>query len=527
MALRDVELVEDEPEHPAGHAEPAARSWLRRHPAVVAAVVGALLVAVGAGAALELRARQRDAARAEALRDVPGVLEPVDPAFPVRARVALVEGRLPPEHQALLSGVRAGGTTVTGLWSGSEEAVVVGVDDGSVVWRTVVAPPDGASTGGTAQVWCDAARPLDPAAGARPAPTPGTVGCVATWSLDAAPGADGVVPTLVTAVEVDPGDGRVVHRVDLPRDTSGTRVDDGWVSVGLEAGPDGPRTGDLVVRLLADDGTPRWTTRLPPPQDVSYPWSSATARGDRVLVLHPGGATLLDRRDGTVVRRHDVPDLNGGGLRPDGSLIVHAQPPASDVDAPDQRVDLFLPDGTAVDPDGDALVPVVVDDGSLGDVLLTTGAGDDARTRLRGADGRARWDVAGAVRSALAVEGSVVALRGDELVRLDGDDGRVLWRAALPAGGGDRQLLTDGAVLLVTGARRVDAWTFDGAPAWSGHVRVEDGSLAVVPGAPAPSPSGARPSGGLPEVWWSATPDGRLTVQTFAGRGSEEVLVLG
>ncbi|QCB92395.1 PQQ-binding-like beta-propeller repeat protein [Cellulomonas shaoxiangyii] len=521
MTLHDVELVEDdEPAAPAARdEEPAARAWLRRHPGVVVALAVVLVGAVGTGVLLEHRTRQRDADRVAALQEVPGVLRPVDPALPVAQHLTWSATDGPSvENQALLAGVQVGDVTVVGDWDSGPDAVVAGVGaQGEQLWRTTVPPPDRVDRQQGSYASCT--EPLQdspPRDRERPRElTADVVACVVQWSrpVDAATAPDGRVPTVVALLELDPSDGRVVHRADQPDDASVTRVPGGWVT--SLHGDD-----DVVVRLLAGDGTPRWSTTLPLPGAEEYPWSHATVRDDRVLVMMEGGSALLALPDGAVLARYPGGGGGGGMILPGGSVLLH-----DSTGGVRPAAHLHRPDGTATDLDGESLGWVAVDDGSLGDVLLTSGEGEDARTTLRDVDGAVRWRVDGELRSALVVDGSVLAAVGDELVRLDGSDGHARWRVALSHE--DVQLMTDGAVVLATSPTRIDAWTYDGAPTWSGQVRREDGGVTVRAGTPAPSPSSGRPRGGGGGTWWVALRDGRLALQVLSGDGDEEVLVLG
>ncbi len=536
MALRDVELVEDEPERAVvADDEPPARSWLRRHPAVVAAIVVVLALAAGTAVVLDLRARAHEAARAEALRTVPGVLREVDPDLPVAVSSSRswASGEAPPPAlQAELYAAVAGDVAVVGSTGGpggeATVAVVVGVDvrTGEERWRTPVEPPPGDDLEGTASVWC-AGPDDDPAIGLPLPAAAGTpVGCTVQWYRAAAPG-DQYLRHVVAALELDPVDGRLLHRLDLADRSTVARTADGWVVASTH--DDAP-----TVERLAGDGTPRWRAALAP-SSTDSPWSDLTVRDGRVLLTQERDASLLDLEDGTVLAEHRDVATTAAALLPGGAVVLGGTPGGSR-----RGGVLHPPDGPAVPLGAESVVPVTVDDGSLGAVLLTSsgvagrgavdrdGEDDDPRTTLRGVDGRVLWRATGVGAStALVVDDTVVLLSPTHLAVVDGHDGDVRWRVALPRRYLDAQLLTDGAVLLVGAGRALDAWTFDGTPAWSAHVRAHGDEVELRGGEPAPTPTPGVGGASEEYVWWMRTLRGRLAVSVSSpATEREHVLVV-
>ncbi|WP_309134006.1 PQQ-binding-like beta-propeller repeat protein [Cellulomonas sp.] len=530
MALRDVELVEDEPERPDGPDEGGpARPWLRRHPRAVGALAVGLVLAVAVAGGLEVRARQQDAARVEALQGVPGVLRPLDPALPVDVSVSRSyedATALPVAVHALLAGVAAGDVVVAGMWDPDGVDVVgVGAEDGRERWRTPIAPPPDLPAPESRWVWCTAygRLPWQPAP-AVPAGR-GPVACTAEWLPPSAPAADGsmTAQSRTSLLEVDPVDGRVLHRVELPPGRSVARAPDGWVTATAE-------DGTVVVESLAGDGTSRWRTVLDVPGGDPVlgagEFFGVLVDEERVLVQAEGGAWVLAAQDGAAVGT--VADAGAGMARllPGGRLLLEDATPSG---AP--RGVLHLPDGTSHDLDGEELVQPALDDGSLGDVLLTTDRGDglgvEGRVTLRGPDGEALWSAQGRpADGALVVDGTVVVLDGTHLRRLDGQDGDERWSAPLPRRVGAGQLLTDGRVLLLGTNTGVDAWTYDGAHAWSAALQRDGDEVRLRAGEAVPSPTG--PSGDVADmVTWTATARGRLVLMVSSTTSSrEDVLVL-
>ncbi|QHT57270.1 PQQ-binding-like beta-propeller repeat protein [Cellulomonas sp. H30R-01] len=192
----------------------------------------------------------------------------------------------------------------------------------------------------------------------------------------------------------------------------------------------------------------------------------------------------------------------------------------------------------------------IVDDGTLGDALLTGTAASTVVTRTRGGetvpgdepdgsvarlrepDGSVRWEVPGLdVRTAMAVDGLVVARTEDEVVAVDARTGHVRWRVAVPSEGGSvYQLLTDGRVILASRGTQLDALSFQGDRLWSVHVEPTGERHVVVLGpaptpGPTPDPAATEALGG-DEVTWNASPDGRLVlgVMDLHGDGQDYVV---
>ncbi|WP_196250777.1 PQQ-binding-like beta-propeller repeat protein [Cellulomonas sp. JZ18] len=511
MALRDVELVEEVPPEPGPTGRDDVRPPWRRHPRRTAAVAAVLVVAVAAAVGLELRTRADDAARVSALRAVPGVLGPVDPALPVARRLTADDAAGQVLAMALLHGVRAGGVTVTGGQDGSR-GVVVGVDlgTGAEVWRTALPARGHEGDVELAHVWCTASQEDVTASrqGRRHPVEDGLVGCVSTWRprVDDAAVLDGTtdVPTLFA---VDPVDGRARQVAELPAGASTTRVDDGWVVVSAADGP-------VVVEHRGDDGASRWRTVLEGARSAPPPWSGPVVGRGAVLVTTPDdGAWLLGLSDGSVARR--LPDARGtGGLVLPGGDVVVAE--RGQGEGPGV---LHRADGTSDDLDGEVLVPVEVDDGSLGDVLLTSRG--SLSVTLRRPDGAVVWRADAPLTQAMVVDGTVVGVTAGEVVRLDGDDGATRWRARRPLVDPYPYLLTDGAVVMLATTGGVDAWTFDGEPAWAGRPDRTSAEPRLRAVAPDPSPPPVGEEAPL-DVFWAVTPDGRLLAQV-----AEQLLVLG
>lgn len=541
--MRHVDLVEtDDPSTPAQDEDPSFLDRVRRRPRWL--VAGATVVAglVAYQLVSDHRLRVQDDARAAALADVPLVLDPVDPAFPVflRGSYSWRDGDVPPEVSAYLGmGVPVADVLVTGTSGsgGATEARLVALDPANAepVWETTFAPPvEGALDGGS---WCWS--PEDEAAT--------SLRCVVHWQLppSADAPADGLWTDVTAIVEVAGADGRVLRRTDLP---AGAMLGTGpWGTVV------GTRDGARLTLAASEwDGTTRWTRTLDLPEVGPDTYVSIMAVEDRVLAtVGPDDAGwLLSADDGATLTT-----LEGHGglwgqttLRPDGSVVVTDPERATDEPTGDVPVMLVRPDGTEVPFDGDHLEWVGLDDGTLEDALLTGTAASPSSTRTRGGeplpadpaaddgsvarlrepDGSVRWEVPGLdVLAAIAVDGLVVARTPDELAAVDARTGRVRWRVPMPGDGVSvHQLLTDGRVILAARGAQLDAISYRGERLWSVHVQDAGEEHVVRPGpAPTPAPTGADVAFG-DEVTWMASLSGRLALGVSDQDGERQEYVV-
>lgn len=548
VTMRDVDLVEtdDTPaEAPAGEREPSFLDRVRRHPRWLAAGAAVVVALVAFQVVSDRRVQAQDDARAAALADVPFVLDPVDPSFPVflHGTYSWDDEGIPPAVSAYLGmGVPVAGVVVTGTQgSGTGDSTVVGLDPatGEPVWETAIAAPADGTLGRGA--WCS--LPDDPDGT--------TTRCTAYWQAAVPPRQpDGELgwtyrslSDLTSFVEVDATDGTVLRRTDVP---VGATV--GVAAWGLVVGTVDGTT--LTLEAADWDDEQRWTRVLDLPQPDELSYLSIAAVEDRVLVTTgaSGFGWVLDAHDGSeaTTLRGDPESRSGGStLLPSGAVVTDDPVFTSDEMSGDSPAMLVLRDGTEVPLDGDHLAWVGLDDGTLGDALLTgtTGstryvrerdggtaptpaAADGSVARLREPDGSVRWEVPGLdVSTAIAVDGVLVARTDDEVVAVDARSGQVRWRTATPDGdaGYLHQLLTDGRVILVPRGTQLDALSFRGERLWSVHVARAGEGHVVRPGpAPTPAPTGVATATG-DQISWIGSPSGRLAlgISDFSGSVDE------
>ncbi|MDC7122672.1 PQQ-like beta-propeller repeat protein [Cellulomonas fimi] len=539
--MRDVELVEtDGAPAPASDVEhtPSFLDRVRRRPRWLAAGAAVVVALVGYQLVSDQRVRAQDDARAAALADVPFVLDPVDPAFPVflEGSWSWEEGAPPVVAAFLGRGVSVSGLLVSGgEGAGTGEARLAGVDPSTaeVVWETTLPTPQPGAVHSDA--WCSEPESADAT----------SVRCVLRWQVppaaDATP--DALWTDLAVVVEVDGADGSVLRRTDVPAGAS------------LGTGPWGMVVGTLDgTRVTLDatgwDGTPRWTRTLDLVEVGEETYLSVLVVDDRVLVADAPeyAGWVLSADDGRTLLTLEGTRGGWGGatLLPGGAVLV-ADSGRPQVGPGGQRAEmLVLTDGTEVSLDGDHREWVGVDDGTLGDALLTGTAASPTVTRTRGGetlpsdepdgsvarlrepDGSVRWEVPGLdVQTAIAVDGLVVARTSDEVVAVDARTGRVRWRLAVPSDDSSMyQLLTDGRVILAARGAQLDAISFRGEPVWSAHVQPQGDGRVVVPG-PAPTPGPTETAApAVDQVMWNASTSGRLVlgVMTDDGEGQEYVV---
>ncbi|NKY39908.1 PQQ-binding-like beta-propeller repeat protein [Cellulomonas septica] len=541
MTMHDVELVEpDDAPTAASASEPSLLDRVRRRPRWLAAGAAVVVGLVSFQVVSDRRVRAADDARAAALADVPYVLDPVDPAFPVlvQGSYSWEDGGVPPVVSAFVGGgAPVADVLVTGTSgsSRSREAHLVAIDPATaeVVWDTAFAAPvEGATDAGG---WCWAPEVPDAA----------TARCVVRWQLPTADDS-GLWQDLAAVVEVDASDGDVVRRTDLP--VGATLGTGAW---GMVVGTlDGSR---LTLDASRWDGSHLWTRTLEMPRRTAddQTFLNLMVVEERLLVSDSmgGAGWVLSTTDGTLLRTLD--DGTGSGmtrLLSTGAVVVDDPELASDEPRGDVPAMLVRPDGSEVPFDGDHVEWVGLDDGTLGDALLTGTAAapgyartrggtavpsaeaDGSVARLRGPDGTVRWEVPGLdVLVAIAVDGLVVARTSDEVAAVDARTGRVRWRVATSGDGSSiNGLLTDGRVILVADGTQLDALSYRGERLWSVHVRDAGDEHVVAPGpAPTPAPTGAEGLTG-DQVQWIASPSGRLALGVMTGDGDrQEYLVFG
>lgn len=536
--MRDVDLVEtsdvSSEEATPGHV-PSFLARVRRHPRRLAAGVVVVVGLVGYQVVSDQRLRAQDDARAAALADVPLVLDPVDPDFPVLHHGTYTWDGDGPELAVLAQlgyGAEAGGVSVVSSQGivGEPDVRLAGFDasSGEPVWETAVPAPVTGLIGGGG--WCSAAdEPQSPDATA--------VRCVVHWQVPASaqsPDGDGADAEVAAVLQVDATDGSVLRRDDLPPDAVY-----GTCPWGVVVGTTEATTGTVRLTLQASgwDDSLRWTRVLDLPATVEPPFLWIYGDADRVLVADGdgGGGWLLSADDGTTVL--ELPDGDDAGpgptLLPSGAVLV-ADPAFGGVDpATGESARMLLRrDGTAVSLDGDHALWLGIDDGTIGDALLTTadapeaasppeargrnaGSSDGPVLRLRGPDGAVRWEAPGiGIGQALALDGLVVGRTADEVVAVDARTGAVRWRSRVQPveDGFGRGLLTDGRVILVPSGAQLDALTFRGEHVWSVHVEASGDGHAVRSG-PVPTASPASMVvPGANRVSWSTSLAGRLTL---------------
>lgn len=430
----DVELVEDDaagarPDAtsdatPDAAPSPAARRRARRRR--WAAGTAAVLVAGGMLAAQRVvDDRERD--RLDRVREVAGAVVPPPAELEVLWASPDVLPRTAGRHDPWTSaGLRP-------REDGATEVVAVDAATGADRWVLPLVPArDGQGVGlgnGCVAAGDDRIACLGSDVGLTPAPTTGRLTL------------DGGTTSRVVVVDVPTG--------EVAADLDGTSADGVLAHAFAVAG------GRAVLVGADASGTPHvwaldlatgrqvWATTLPAPDEdvltalvaVDVPY--ALADGTVAVVARDGSATVLDPADGTVLR---------GPVRGTAPVVA--------VERLDGRTDLAVPRGEDADvlrAAGEVrvpgrLLPVLVDDGSLPGVLLSTGAG-----RVHAVDDRTgdvRWTAEVTLADAAAVlDGRVHVTGPSELVTLDGGDGARLWERERGSRTWSPGVLTDGTLL--------------------------------------------------------------------------------
>ncbi|AEE47250.1 PQQ-binding-like beta-propeller repeat protein [Cellulomonas fimi] len=528
--MRDVDLVETSDassEEPTPPHVPSFLARVRRHPRWLAAGAVVLVGLVGYQVVSDGRLRAQDDARAAALADVPLVLDPVDPQLPVLHHGTYTWDGDGPELAVLAQlgyGAEAAGVSVVSSQgvAGAPDVRLAGFDSssGEPVWETPVPAPRGGLTGGGG--WCSSG---DQSASADAT----AVRCVVRWQAPAPvqPQDDsGVYPEAVSIVQVDATDGSVLHRDDLPPGALYGTGPWGTVVGAIDAATG---TARLTLEASAWDGTARWTRvlDLPTAVDPSFVWINGDEEHVLVVDGDGGGGWVLSADDGTTVL--EIPGSEGGGSSPtllaSGAVLVPDPAfPGSDPTSGEVAQMLLRPDRPAVSFDGDRVVWVGIDDGTVGDAILTAARaqgrdrGDllgKGALRLRSPDGSVRWEIPGLdIGTALAVDGLVVGRTADHVVAVDARTGAVRWRSPVQPveDGFARGLLTDGRVILVPSGAQLDAFTFRGERVWSVHVEADGDGHAVRTGPVPTASTGSTVVPGGNRVSWSTSLAGRLTL---------------
>ncbi|WP_407345476.1 PQQ-binding-like beta-propeller repeat protein [Pengzhenrongella phosphoraccumulans] len=418
---------------PRTRGRSAARRWW---PLAVGLV---LLLFVAANSAITARDER---VRLAALAGVPGILAPLDGPVAEVWRSSLTSG----------SGLAASGGRLVGVDRGHDGQVdVVGLDPrtGETAWRVTARPP------GPVDGWADCAVP-EPAApsapGAKDAASAPVIACVV---------ADKVV---ITAEDTA---GYVFYptaaRLVVIETTTGALVSDGPVEPSTTLTALG---ADLVTSRIDDDGrahlartdargtTERWTFVSPEPvpiDDTRQRVASVTVR-DGLIVVDAGPTWVLSA-DGEVLDTW-TPGAStelGGQVEVlrRGRLIAE---PASGVNgrAPGTRI-IDLATGDSFTATGHPPF-LMVDDGSLADLVLLRSSASEVLTAYDVATGRARWTAPDSAGGGTAIlDGRVLRTEAGELQAIDGGTGAVLWSTGIRQAA-QSPLITDGRVVLLVDA---------------------------------------------------------------------------
>lgn len=417
---------------PAGPDADRGRRRLTRVQVRVLAAVGAVVLVI-VGAQLVLDARER--ARIADLAGLPAVV--TDLSAPPRVVAGDVDEPLPgweyqvlrPEQDGLPSVVqRMGGDAVT----------LDGVRDGDVVWsvplRAVDPPADG---------W----NPYPPQCTVTPGDETTATCLVGDGGERWADQHEDVPQTSAVVLVVALADGRVVHEHVLEPNLSRTLGVAGDRIVLAEREGGGDASPVLVTAHDPATWDVLWRTRVPAgarPAGHSAQVFASTVP-DLVAVDAGQGATLLSAVDGSVLRAADGVGVSGwvtDRAQEDVVALALAAQPADGLRRV-QETELWTADGMTVFP-GDVL-GVHLDDGSLGDVVLTTD-GTDLRAWDR--DGTARWTAEGVTGwSVMVVDGRVLVDDDTTLHAVDGRTGGALWEHSART---DMSIVaTDGRVVVV------------------------------------------------------------------------------
>jgi outer membrane protein assembly factor BamB len=436
--MQEVELLDGdddvtEPLETAARPRRAHRWWIAAGVAVVAlSLVGTQLVVDA-----------REDAAAARLAAVPGAFPPIGDE--------LVIVRTLPEAEAatLWGGVEIGAAQTGSLVvapDGSQSFTATDLRTGATLWSTPLLGPDAEraaslenSYGGGCVADTEAGVPAAVAV------------CLVTDGFvlyDGEGGSERVPATSSEVVVLDTGDGHVVGRWDADPAAQVAALD-GLALVGT-------RDAEGRVEIVAHDvrtGAQRWRYDEPVEDRADGVGSAVeeywtVMRVGEVIGFSRGGndALTLLSATGSVIRDDLETSNQGWGYGADPATGVFAITTYSATGA--QTTTLLAPDG---DPSGDLavsgeLVQVVLDDGSLPDLVLTRFAHLHAYDRATGAE---RWEAdVEPGYSAMVARGYVYLTTSTEVVALDGRTGAVAWRTELPQLGSS-SVATDGRDLLV------------------------------------------------------------------------------
>lgn len=415
-------------------AEPGDRGERRRmRPGLVAVVAGALVLVLGlvvAQGVLDARERARAARWAELAGTLAPLGDTVTPGWSIAAdRWVSAFSRDDELGADVAIGLRA-------AEDGSLDAVATRLPDGTELWATRIGGPQESRGGDPWRGGTGTRCERDEVATTDPV-------CLVTdrysaWSDDG----EEVVHAGERAelVVLDGADGTPVRRWDVP-------LSDGFALLGTVA----------AVWTLAEDGAvdvhaydvatgrESWSQTLAAP-DGFTPFEGASSP----VWGAPVGSGLRFWWDGTATT---VVVLDADGERvtvPDGMGDVVGWPGTDTwyfADLSGARTVVTRAGRADVEVDGQ-LIGAQVDDGSLGELLLTDG---DGLASWDPVTGRQRWSTAMHPSGSPVVLGGVVyVVTGSDLVALDGATGEERWRRTVVEEQEYSTIATDGRRLYVT-----------------------------------------------------------------------------
>lgn len=417
---------------PPADAEGASGRRLTRVQVRLVAAVGAVLLAL-VGAQLVIDAQER--ARIAALAGLPAVV--TDLSTPPRVVAGELDEPLPSWEHQVLRPEQDGLPSLVQRTDG-DAITLDGVRDGEVVWsvplRAVDPPADG---------W----NPYPPQCFGTPGDETTATCLVGDGGERWAGEHEELGQTSAVVLVVALADGRVLREHVLEPNL--TRTLNGFGDRLLLVEREGGRDAAPVVVTAHDPGTwdVLWRTRVRAgarPEGHGVQEGALTGAG-LVAVDGDEGATLLAADDGSVVRAADGAAVDGLVLDRRNESVEALTLAVRDPEglARVQESELWTADGVTV-LEGEVL-GVHLDDGSLGDVVLTTD-GTDLRAWDR--DGTARWtaeEVTG--WSVMVVDGRVLVDADTTLHTVDGRTGRALWEHTART---DMSIVaTDGRVVVV------------------------------------------------------------------------------
>ncbi len=273
--------------------------------------------------------------------------------------------------------------------------------------------------------------------------------------------------------------------------------------------------GDVVIADVARDGRVRAVRQDPVTGEVRWIFAS-----DDPL---PGAGDGVGPQVPEVRLEHDVVVLEGPvswALSADGDVLAQWRsrgpagpatggPPLEVTVLPDGRFAVGDPgfargDGARYGAVADAagsdrfpidgpVLPLVVDDGSAADVLLTVPPGTGLVVAVDRRTGDRLWEVArSGAGDAIVLDGRLVVTSRNRVVAVDARTGRELWAALHDGVVPDQQLLTDGRVVVVPtqdgGSASITAlapadgrvrWTAPGPPGVREYLAVDGGLFAL------------------------------------------------